>query len=183
MGRWNRLNFESFISDSGLFKITNADIIYFLGHHLRVKGLLTVQGHLMSALPLWFHFKFRITKDENKKADSFLDFVIIRNLNFKILYKNQVRGVFQKFCIAQPFSTCGDTAALKLHAHVTEGIPSAYAKFCSCSPLYTFNFIVFNILKQWQYSVVCFIYWTLFSILYWTSAPTRSIYCESPLTI
>ncbi len=35
------------------------------------------------------------------------------------------------FYVAQPFSTCGNTVALKLRAHITEGIPSTYAKFCS----------------------------------------------------
>ncbi len=33
------------------------------------------------------------------------------------------------------------------------------------------------ILMQWQYTTVCFIYWTLFSIC-WISTSTQSIYCE-----
>ncbi len=40
-----------------------------------------------------------------------------------------VREVPQKFCIAQPFSPCGNTAATKLLACVTDGIPSAHAEF------------------------------------------------------
>ncbi len=42
-----------------------------------------------------------------------------------------IQEVPQKFCIIRPFSTCGDTVAPKLHAHVTEGIPSTRANFCS----------------------------------------------------
>ncbi len=49
-------------------------------------------------------------------------------------------------------------------------------------PLYTFNIIAFNILMQWQYTEVCFIYWALFSI-YWTSTSTGSVYCEGHITI
>ncbi len=41
-----------------------------------------------------------------------------------------VRGVLQKFCIVQPFPTCGNTVATKLCAHVAEGISSAHVKFC-----------------------------------------------------
>ncbi len=33
------------------------------------------------------------------------------------------------FCVTQLFSTCGNTVAPKLHAHVAEGIQSAHAKF------------------------------------------------------
>ncbi len=36
------------------------------------------------------------------------------------------RGVFQKFCVAQPLSKCGNTVMPKLPAHVTEGIPSTH---------------------------------------------------------
>ncbi len=39
-----------------------------------------------------------------------------------------IRGVLQKFCIAQPFSICGDFVVLKLHAYVTEGIASTHMK-------------------------------------------------------
>ncbi len=35
---------------------------------------------------------------------------------------------------------------------------------------------------RWKYTVVCFIYWTLFSI-YWTSTSTRSIYCKGLIII
>ncbi len=40
------------------------------------------------------------------------------------------REVLQKFCIARAFSACGNTS-LKLHEHITEGIPSTHAEFCS----------------------------------------------------
>ncbi len=33
------------------------------------------------------------------------------------------------FCVTQPFSACGNIVTPKLRAYVTEGIPSAHAKF------------------------------------------------------
>ncbi len=54
-----------------------------------------------------------------------------------IVYVNRVssnvriQGVLQKFCVVQPFSTRSNTVMSQQHAHVTEGIPSARAKFCS----------------------------------------------------
>ncbi len=50
------------------------------------------------------------------------------------------------------------------------------------TPLYMFSIIVFNILMQWQYVAVCFIYWILFSI-YWTSTSIRSKYCKGLIII
>ncbi len=47
------------------------------------------------------------------------------------LRKIKLRGVLQKFCVAQPFFTRSNTVAPKLHARVTEGIPSICAKFYS----------------------------------------------------
>ncbi len=40
-----------------------------------------------------------------------------------------MQGVLKKFCIAQLMSSCGNTLAPKLNAHVTERIPSAQMKF------------------------------------------------------
>ncbi len=43
----------------------------------------------------------------------------------------RTQGALQKFCVAQPFSACGNNVAPKMQAHVTEGSPSAHAKFRS----------------------------------------------------
>ncbi len=42
----------------------------------------------------------------------------------------EIRGVLQKFCVAEPFSSCDNTISPKLTAYVTEGISSAQVKFC-----------------------------------------------------
>ncbi len=51
--------------------------------------------------------------------------------NMKTIIVKKYEGVFQKFCITQPFSAFGHTVALKLCAHVTEDILSTRAKFYS----------------------------------------------------
>ncbi len=43
----------------------------------------------------------------------------------------KIPRVLQKFCVVPAFSTCGNTVAPKLRAHVTEDIPSAHVKFHS----------------------------------------------------
>ncbi len=43
---------------------------------------------------------------------------------------NTSKVLLQKFYVAQLFSTCGNTAALKLGAH-TKGIRRTHVKFCS----------------------------------------------------
>ncbi len=52
-------------------------------------------------------------------------------------------------------------------------VHSKYNISIHCHCIKTF----WNILMQWQYTVIWFIYWTLFSI-YWTSTCIQSIYCE-----
>ncbi len=44
---------------------------------------------------------------------------------------SKIRGVLQKFCIAQSFSACDNTVVPKVPTHVTEGIPCVHAKFCN----------------------------------------------------
>ncbi len=56
---------------------------------------------------------------------------ILKFLKFSEKCRRILRGVLQKFCIAQPFSACGNTVLPKLHAHVTKGTPGAHAKFRS----------------------------------------------------
>ncbi len=52
--------------------------------------------------------------------------------NYMNIIIPKIRGVLQKFYIAQLFSTCGNTVASKLCVHVvTEAIPSTHMKFCS----------------------------------------------------
>ncbi len=48
-------------------------------------------------------------------------FFNLAKLSYGKKYHLGVREALQKFCIAQPFSTCGNTVALKLRAYVTEG--------------------------------------------------------------
>ncbi len=67
-----------------------------------------------------------------------------------------MQGVLQKFCITQPFFACGNTMAPKLSAHVTEGILSANAKFCS-NQFKMLAAILTSVLKDKQGSVIWFL--------------------------